>query len=124
VFTGWGGRDWLFHYRRIGTRGVITQRPMYADLLARIYRAFESGDAESDELFAKLMYLRNLDDVLPSSSMRGWNLYVLKKRGVFVNLLSRVAKKGGGWKLEDVRLAPDEIAEIDARLKYALSQDK
>lgn len=124
VFTGWGGRDWLFHYRRIGTRGVITQRPMYADLLARIYRAFESGDAESDELFAKLMYLRNLDDVLPSSSMRGWNLYVLKKRGIFVNMLSRVAKKGGGWKLEDVRLAPDEIAEIDARLKYALSQDR
>jgi dihydrodipicolinate synthase/N-acetylneuraminate lyase len=124
VFTGWGGRDWLYHHRRIGTRGVITQRPMYADLLTRIYRALESGGAEADVLFAKFMYLRNLDEVLPSASMRGWNLYVLKKRGIFENTLSRVAKKGGGWKLEDVRLAPDEIMEIDARLDYALSEGK
>ena len=24
VFTGWSGRDWLYHYRRVGTRGVIS----------------------------------------------------------------------------------------------------
>ena len=119
VFTGWGGRDWLYQYRRIGTRGVISQRPMYADLMARIWRALESGSPEADGLFAKFMYLRNLDNVLPSAQMRGWNLYVLKKRGVFPNTLSRIAKKTGGWTLEDVRLMPGEIAEIDARLKFA-----
>jgi hypothetical protein len=95
---------------------------MYADLLTRIHRALESGDARADELFAKFMYLRNLDEVLPSANMRGWNLYVLKKRGIFENMLSRVAKKGGGWKLEDLRLTPEQTAEIDARLAYALGQ--
>ena len=44
---------------------------------------------------------------------------VLKKRGVFPNTLSRIAKKTGGWALEDVRLTTGEIAEIDARLKFA-----
>ena len=119
VFTGWGGRDWLYQYRRIGTRGVISQRPMYADLMVKIWRALESGSPEADDLFAKFMYLRNLDNVLPSSQMRGWNLYVLRKRGVFPNALSRVAKKGGGWTLEDLKLTPGQIAEIDARLKFA-----
>ena len=122
VFTGWGGRDWLYHYRRIGTRGVITQRPMYADLIMRIWRALEAGDPEADALFAKFMYLRNLEDVIPAPQMRGWNLYVLKKRGVFPNMLSRVAKKDGGWELKDVTLSDIEIAEIEARLKYAIGE--
>lgn len=119
VFTGWGGRDWLYQYRRIGTRGVISQRPMYADLMVRIWRALEAGVPEADDLFAKFMYLRNLDNVLPSAQMRGWNLYVLRKRGVFANTLSRVAKRGGGWALEDLRLTPGQIAEVEARLKFA-----
>ncbi len=120
VFTGWGGRDWLYHYRRVGTRGVISQRPMYADLMVKTWRALESGDPSADELFAKFMYLRNLDNVLPSANMRGWNLYVLKKRGVFPNTLSRVAKKGGGWEMRDISLADGDKAEVDARLAYAI----
>lgn len=40
-------------------------------------------------------------------------------RGIFANTLSRVAKKGGGWTLEDVKLTPGQIAEIDVRLKFA-----
>jgi len=121
VFTGWGGRDWLYHYRRVGTRGVISQRPMYADLMADIWRALESGeDALADERFAKFIYLRNLDDVLPAANMRGWNLHVLKKRGVFRNTLSRVANEKGGWQVEDVDLDEGMKAEIEARLAYAL----
>ena len=151
VFTGWGGRDWLYHYRRIGSRGVISQRPMYADLMVGIWRALEVGSRVprdrdgraastmppktdggfietalpgdgrcADELFAKFMYLRNLDDVLPAANMRGWNLYVLKKRGVFRNTLSRVTNEKGGWKVKDVPLDEGMKAEIDARLAYAL----
>ena len=122
VFTGWGGRDWLYHYRRVGTRGVITQRPMYADLIAKTWRALESGDTSADELFAKFMYLRNLDNVLPAPEMRGWNLYVLKKRGVFRNTLSRTKRRAdGGWEVAEVALSGEDVAEIDARLEYALS---
>ncbi len=120
VFTGWGGRDWLYQYRRIGTRGVISQRPMYADLMVKIFKALETNDPKTDELFAKFMYLRNLDNVLPSAQMRGWNLYVLKKRGVFSNTLSRMPKKEGGWTLEDVKLTDGMKAEIEARLDYAM----
>ena len=42
------------------------------------------------------MYLRNLEDTVPAPEMRGWNLYVLKKRGVFKNTLSRTKKRGDG----------------------------
>ena len=121
VFTGWGGRDWLYHYRRVGTRGVISQRPMYADLMARTWRALESGDGSADELFAKFMYLRNLEDVVPAPEMRGWNLYVLMKRGVFINTLSRTKKRGDGtWDVAGMALSDTDRAEVDARLAYAL----
>ena len=121
VFTGWGGRDWLYHYRRVGTRGVITQRPMYADLLVKIGRALERDDGSADELFAKFIYLRNLEDAIPAPEMRGWNLYVLKKRGVFRNTLSRRKRRDdGSWEVPDVLLTDADIAEIDARLAYAV----
>lgn len=121
VFTGWSGRDWLYHYRRIGTRGVISQRPMYADLMVKTWKAMESGDSSSDELFAKFMYLRNLDNVLPSGEMRGWNLYVLKQRGIFRNTLSRTKKRAdGSWEVADVALSEEDKAEIDARIRYAI----
>ena len=127
VFTGWGGRDWLYHYRRVGTRGVISQRPMYADLMVRIWRALEGGSrpvatASADELFAKFMYLRNLEDTIPAPEMRGWNLYVLQKRGVFRNTLSRKKRKDdGSWEVSGVSLTDADIAEIDARLSFALT---
>ena len=121
VFTGWGGRDWLYHYRRVGTRGVISQRPMYADLMVKIWRALESGDSAVDELFAKFMYLRNLEDVVPAPEMRGWNLYVLEKRGVFRNTFSRTKKRGDGtWEVTSVELSDADRAEVDKRLAYAI----
>ena len=125
VFTGWSGRDWLYHYRCVGTRGVISQRPMYADLMVKTWKALESGDPSSDELFAKFMYLRNLDNVLPAGEMRGWNLYVLKKRGVFRNTLSRTKKRAdGSWEVADVALSEADVAEVDARLNYAIGTQR
>ena len=124
VFTGWGGRDWLYHYRRVGTRGVITQRPMYIDLMVKTWRALECGDKSADELFAKFMYLRNLEDALPAPEMRGWNLYVLKRRGVFRNTLSRTRKRDdGSWEVAEASLSVADRAEVDARLAYALGED-
>ena len=124
VFTGWGGRDWLYQYRRIGTRGVITQRPMYADLIAKIWKALETGDPAADELFAKFMYLRNLDNTLPSPNMRGWNIYVFHKRGIFPNMLTRTSKKqkDGRWPVTDVQLTKGMQDEVDARMRYALGE--
>lgn len=122
VFTGWGGRDWLYDHRCIGTRGVITQRPMYADLLVRIWRALRSGDSEADALFARFMHLRNLEETLPAPEMRGWNLHVLKRRGVFANTLSRTGRRDGDrWEVADLALTDTDLAEVEARLAFALA---
>ena len=94
---------------------------MYADLLVKIGRALERDDGSADELFAKFIYLRNLEDAIPAPEMRGWNLYVLKKRGVFRNTLSRRKRRDdGSWEVSDVLLTDADIAEIDARLAYAV----
>lgn len=121
VFTGWGGRDWLYDHRVVGTRGVISQRPMYADLMVRVWQALQAGDPGADALFAKFMHLRNLEDALPAPEMRGWNLYVLQKRGVFVNTLSRIVDGSGARKVVDSDLSPADRAEVDARLAFALA---
>ena len=120
VFTGWGGRDWLYDHRRIGTRGVISQRPMYADLMVAIWRALLSGDPAADSLFARFMHLRNLEESLPAPEMRGWNLHVLVRRGVFRNTLSRIGRgEGGEWRVAGVALDGSDLAEINARLTFA-----
>ena len=94
---------------------------MYADLIVKTWRALEAEGSSSDELFAKFMYLRNLENAIPAPEMRGWNLYVLKKRGVFRNTLSRTKRKGdGSWEVSGISLTEADIAEIDARLAFAL----
>ena len=75
VFTGWGGRDWLYHYRRVGTRGVITQRPMYADLLVKIWRALEGGSRPvatetADALFHPCCGICQHGNILPASVLQ------------------------------------------------------
>jgi len=91
--------------------------------MVKIWRALEKGEDAADALFAKFMYLRNLEDTIPAPEMRGWNLYVLKNRGVFRNTLSRSKRKaGGGWEMADISLSEVDIAEIDARLAYALGE--
>lgn len=117
VLNGWGGRDMLYHYRRVGTRGVITQRPSYADLLVKIWKALENGSPEADELFMRMLLLRNLDDVLPEDEMRGWHLYALMRRGVFKNMISRTVKKDGKWLLKTTTLTARQIAEIESRMR-------
>ena len=65
--------------------------------------------------------IKYLEDTIPAPEMRGWNLYVLKKRGVFRNTLSRKRRRDdGSWEVSDISLSDADIAEIDARLAYAL----
>ena len=87
------------------------------------YRTIQAAvdAAAAGELFAKFMYLRNLEDALPAPEMRGWNLYVLKKRGVFRNTLSRMKKRDDGtWEVSEVSLSDADRAEVDSRVEYAI----
>lgn len=126
VFSGWGAKGWLYQSRRLGTEGMITQRPGYADLLARMWREQQSGDPNGllADVYSKLLLMYNLGDVFASADdeMRGPHLYVLQKRGVFVNTYTRRRaakddKRGRKWIVDEVRLSALQKDEIDARLE-------
>ena len=120
VFSAWGSYGWLDQYRRFGTRGVVSERAGYADVLMYIWNALERGDAaKADAAFAQYLLMMNLKETIPGGHLRGFNLYVLKKRGIFKNYISReyVDKEHtpGKWKLEERTFTPGEIAEIEDR---------
>ena len=124
VFGAWGSYGWLDQYYNYGTRGLISERAAYADYLMRIWRAMEAGrDREVvNDLWARYLLMMNLKETIPGGHLRGFNLYVLKKRGIFKNYLSRepVAKDdvSGKWRLVDRSFSASEIAEIEERYSY------
>ena len=125
VFSGWGAKAWLYQGPRLGTEGIITQRPAYADILAYLFRQQENGDKDGTliDAYSKLLLMYNIGETFGGSSdtMRGPHLYVLVKRGVFTNTYTRKRPpkddaSGKKWIVEECKLSPAEKAEIDRRL--------
>ena len=121
VFSGWGGKGWVYQGARIGTRGVISQRPAYASLFVRVWNRIAAGaDASDPELadaYAKYLYMITLGDVFSKwgdDEMRGPHLYVLQKLGIFRNRLSRVGK----GKVEEYAMSEAQKHEVEARMRY------
>lgn len=133
VFSAWGSYGWIDQYRNYGTRGLISERAGYADYLMRIWNLLEDsnlarkerwGDpsgmlTKAEDLWAKYLLLMNLKETVPGGHLRGFNLYILKLRGIFKNCVSReyVEKNdiSGKWKLVDRTFTPAEIGEIRRR---------
>jgi dihydrodipicolinate synthase/N-acetylneuraminate lyase len=122
VFSAWGGWGWL-HQSRIGTEGLITERAAYADLMARIWNLMES-DTDSSVLadaFGQLLVMLNLRETVPGGDLRGPHLYVLKKRGVFTNMISREFGPNNSIPKEPVfselKLSQEDIDEIERRME-------
>jgi hypothetical protein len=122
VFSARGAHGWLYE-SHLGTEGLITERAVYADALARLWSLMESGkdpDAIRD-IHAKLMLLFNLGQHLPGGDLRGFQLHLWKKRGVFKNMVSR--QYGANRSIPDkpifseMQLNAEEIAEIDFRFE-------
>ncbi len=120
VFSGWGGKGWIYQGTRIGTCGVISQRAEYAPLFVKIWNRIKAGaDASDPELakaFTSYLYMANLGDIFSKwgdDAMRGPHLYVLERLGVFRNRLTREEGKVTEWEMSE-----KEKAEVDARLKY------
>lgn len=120
IFSGWGGKGWIYQGTRIGTCGVISQRAEYTPLFVKIWNRIKAGADASDPELAKAytsyLYMANLGDIFSKSGddeMRGPHLYVLEKLGIFRNRLTRVDGKVAEWVMSD-----KEKAEVDARLKY------
>lgn len=120
VFSGWGGKGWVFQGTKIGTCGVISQRPAYAGLFKRVYDLMKEGRDSSDpelaSTYAKYLYMANLGDTFTETddNFRGPHLYVLQRLGIFRNRLTR---KGSG-KIDDYEMTDREKAEIEQRMRY------
>ncbi len=120
VFSAMGGFGWLYQ-ARVGSEGLITERAVYADLLARIWELMQSGSDPHalNDAFSKLLLMLNLRETIPGNQLRGYHLYVWKKRGVFKNMLSREYGPKGAIPaspiLSEQKLSPEEIAEIESR---------
>ena len=129
VFSGWGAQGFLYQGPRLGTIGCITQRPAYTRLLARMLALAAEGrdasDAELGATYGKFLIMTNLGANFPTKNhggdMRGPHLMVLKRLGVFPNTYNRHRVKGK-WVAEEYVLSPREMAEIDARIAYALGR--
>jgi dihydrodipicolinate synthase/N-acetylneuraminate lyase len=89
VFGARGGYGWL-HELNLGAEGLITERAVYADLLTRVWQLHKSGAPPRDvaDAYSKFLLMANLSRTHPGE-LRGYQLYVWKKRGVFKNMISR-----------------------------------
>lgn len=122
VFSARGGLGWL-HELRLGTEGLITERAVYADLLTRIWQLQQSGEdpAALKDAYSKFLLMVNLSETVPGGSLRGFQLYVWKKRGVFKTMVSRHYGPGNSIpespRFSELALSKEDIAEIDSRFE-------
>jgi len=120
VFSARGAHGWLYE-AHLGTEGLITERAVYADVLARLWELQQSGDDPETlrDIHAKLLLMFNLGRHLPGGDLRGFQLHLWKKRGVFRNMISR--QYGANQTIpakpifSELKLNAEEIAEIDFR---------
>lgn len=120
VFSARGAHGWLYE-AHLGTEGLITERAVYADVLTRIWELQQSGaDPEMlRDAYARLLLMFNLGQHLPGGDLRGYQLYVWKKRGVFRTMVSRQYGPGNSIPVKPIfsslKLSAEEMAEIDFR---------
>jgi len=64
-----GGFSWLYQ-ARVGSEGLITERAVYADLLAFIRKQMQSGSdpAALNDAFSKLLLMLNLRETFEAGA--------------------------------------------------------
>jgi dihydrodipicolinate synthase/N-acetylneuraminate lyase len=127
VFSAWGGWQWLYQRRQIGTKGLISERVAYAPIVSAVWESMKSGDKKGRLTEAYAMYRLLIDQrFLPYDSLRGYSLYYFVRLGLFDNMLSRTYAsqpdaEGGTytrenkskWVLSDITLSDLQKAELD-----------
>ena len=122
VFSARGGYGWLYELR-LGSEGLITERAIYADVLTRVWQLHQSGSdpAALRDAYSKFLLMVNLNRTHPGSDLRGIQLYLWKKRGVFRTMVSRHYGPGGSIPetpiCSELSLTNEEIAEIEFRFE-------
>lgn len=118
VFSARGGFHWLKE-AQLGSEGVITERAAYADVLTRIWDLQQSGEDPKtlQDVFDKFIQMVKVKP----GSLRGANLYIWKKRGVFENLVSREYGPGRSIPaspiLSELNLNHQQMAEVEQRFE-------
>ena len=121
VFGAHGGVGWLYE-SRLGVEGVITERAVYADLLAQIWKLQQSGEdpAMLKDAFSKFTLMLNLGHSL-GHDLRGYHLHVWKMRGVFRTTISRHYGPNQSIPekpiMRNLNLSETAIAEIEWRFE-------
>ncbi len=122
VFSARGGLGWLYELR-LGSEGLITERAVYADVLSRIWELNKSGsdpDAMRDA-YSKFLLMTNLSKTHPGGSLRGIQLYLWKKLGVFRTMVSRHYGPNRTIPAKpitsELKLNREDVAEIEYRFE-------
>ena len=127
VFSAWGGWQWLYQRRQIGTAGLISEKIAYAPITSLVWQQMLMGDKETCLTEAYAMYRLIIDQrFIIHDSLRGYGLYYLTRLGAFDNLFSRAyaaepdgpAKtytrgNKGKWVMKDYEITPMQKAELD-----------
>ena len=127
VFSAWGGWQWLYQRRQIGTAGLISEKIAYAPITSLVWQEMKKGENETCLTEAFAMYRLMIDQrFVVHDSLRGYGLYYLMRLGVFDNMLSRSyvvqpAVPNGSlapedkckWELTEFELTDMQKAELD-----------
>lgn len=91
IFSAWGGWQWLYQSRCLGSEGVISERAALAPMLGEIWRLMETKDTTGalDAAYAKYLLAINLMQTVPGD-LRGYQLIFFKEKGIFKTTASRV----------------------------------
>ena len=117
IFSAWGGWQWLYQSRRLGSEGVISERAALAPMLAEIWRLMEAkGETgKLDAAYAKYLLAINLMQTVPGD-LRGYQLVFFKEKGIFNTTVSRVCVDKEDdpykWKLD--------VLEVDEATKQEI----
>ncbi len=120
VFSAWGGWQWLYQARRLGSEGIISERASLAPMLARIWRLIDAKDDTGalDAAYARYLLAINMMQTVPGD-LRGYQLVFFKEKGIFATTVSRVCidkdEKPYEWKLAVLEIDDGAKAETMRR---------
>ena len=84
IFGGSRARSWTYEMR-LGTDGMMTGGPQYAEVYAKIWDLHrENRPDEVRDLYGKMMLITNLENFIP-----GLRPYLMKQRGIFKTNITR-----------------------------------
>lgn len=127
VFSAWGGWQWLYQRRHIGTSGLISEKIAYAPITSCIWKMMKEGDRKGHLTEAYAMYRLVIDQrFLVADGLRGYQLHYFQRLGIFDTMVSRVYAgkpdapnntytrgNKGKWVLRNEEFTPAQIAELD-----------